>query len=258
MYFCAMSAAALLKPPKWNEGNSGMNGVIAIFNKELITYFRSPIAYFIVAVFLLGTGYFFIYNVFMTGSATMDVTLQNMGILLITVVPAITMRLFSGEYNARTMELLMTLPLRPWEIVIGKFLGAVAIFAIMVVATGINLIPLFLYGNPDTTTILSGYIGFLLLGMACLAIGQFFSALTQNQIIAALITWPVLLGFWFVGHFQGFQQTGFMRSLSEYLSFAEHYGDFIRGLMRSEAVVFFLAVSAVALILNTSFLQGRR
>ena len=99
-----------------------MNGVISIFNKELITYFRSPIAYFVVAVFLLGTGYFFIYNVFMTGSATMDVTFQNMGILLLVVVPAITMRLFSGEYNGRTMELLMTLPLRPWEIVIGKFL----------------------------------------------------------------------------------------------------------------------------------------
>ncbi len=235
-----------------------MNGVIAIFNKELINYFRSPIAYFIVAVFLLGTGYFFVYNVFMSGSATMDVTLQNMGILLITVVPAITMRLFSGEYNARTMELLMTLPLKPWEIVIGKYLGAVAVFAIMTFATGINLIPLFLYGNPDSTTILSGYVGFLLLGMTCLAIGQFFSVLTQNQIIAALITWPVLLGFWFVGHFKGFQQTSFMRSLSDYLSFANHYADFIRGLMRSEAVVFYLGVTAIALILNAAYLQGKR
>lgn len=235
-----------------------MNGVIAIFNKELITYFRSPIAYFIVAVFLLGTGYFFIYNVFMTGSATMDVTFQNMGILLVTVVPAITMRLFSGEYNSRTMELLMTLPLKAWEIVVGKFLGAAAILLIMIIATGINLIPLFLYGNPDATTILSGYVGFMLLGMACLAIGQFFSALTQNQIIAALITWPVLLGFWFVGHFKGFQQTGFMRSFSDYLSFASHYADFIRGLIRSEAVVFYLSVGAIALILNAAYLQGRR
>jgi len=235
-----------------------MRGVIAILHKELITYFRSPIAYFVVAVFLLGTGYFFIYNVFLTGSATMDVTFQNMGILLLIVVPAITMRLFSGEYNARTMELLMTLPLRSWEIVIGKFLGAAAIFLIMVIATGVNLVPLFLYGNPDATTILSGYIGFLLLGMACLAVGQFFSALTQNQIVAALITWPVLLGFWFVGHLESFQQTGFMRSLSEYLSFSAHYGDFISGLMRSEAIVFYLCVSAVALILNTGYLQARR
>ncbi len=235
-----------------------MSGATAILSKELITYFRSPIAYFVVAVFLLGTGYFFIYNVFLTGSATMDVTFQNMGILLLIVVPAITMRLFSGEYNARTMELLMTLPLRPWEIVLGKFLGAAAILLIMTAATTVNLVPLFLYGTPDATLILSGYMGFLLLGLACLAIGQFFSALTQNQIIAALITLPVLLAFWFVGNMQAFQRSTFLRSLFEYLSFSAHYGDFIRGLVRSEAIVFYLVIAAIALILNAGFLHGRR
>jgi len=121
-----------------------MNGVLAIFQKEIANYFRSPIAYFIVAVFLLGTGYFFIYNVFLSGSATMDTTLQNMGILLLTVAPAITMRLFSAEYNGRTIELLMTLPLRKWEIVIGKYLGAVFVFLVMTLTTCINLIPLIL------------------------------------------------------------------------------------------------------------------
>ena len=235
-----------------------MNGVIAILNKELITYFRSPIAYFVVAVFLLGTGYFFIYNVFLTGSATMDVTFQNMGILLLIVVPAITMRLFSGEYNARTMELLMTLPLSPWAIVLGKFLGAVVILLIMTVATGVNLVPLFLYGTPDAMLIVSGYLGFVLVGFACLAIGQFFSALTENQIIAALITLPALLGFWFIGNLQSFQRSNFFRSLFEYLSFSAHYGDFIRGLVRSEAIVFYLVITAIALILNTGYLQGRR
>ncbi|HBZ18716.1 MAG TPA: ABC transporter permease, partial [Betaproteobacteria bacterium] len=95
-----------------------MNGVTAVLNKEITNYFRSPIAYFIVAVFLLGTGYFFIDNVFLRGSASMDTTLQNMGILLIVVVPAISMRLFSAEYNGRTIELLMTLPLQKWEIVL--------------------------------------------------------------------------------------------------------------------------------------------
>ena len=235
-----------------------MNGVMAILSKELMSYFRSPIAYFVVAVFLLGTGYFFIYNVFLTGSATMDTTFQNMGILLLIVVPAITMRLFSGEYNGGTMELLMTLPLRPWAIVLGKFLGAATILLIMTIATGVNLVPLFLYGTPDATLILSGYIGFTLLGFACLAIGQFFSALTQNQIIAALITLPVLLTFWFVGNMQSFQQSAFLRSLFEYLSFSAHFGDFIRGLIRSEAIFFYLAVAAIALILNAGFLQGRR
>jgi len=235
-----------------------MNGVLAIYHKELQTYFRSPIAYFVVSVFLLGTGYFFLYNIFLTGIGTMDETFQNMGILLLTLIPVITMRLFSGEYSGRTMELLMTLPLKPWQIVFGKYLGATTMLLLMTGATAINLIPLYLYGNPETKTILTGYIGFVLLGMACLAVGQFFSSLTQNQIIAALITVPVLLGFWFVGHLQTFQTDYILRGLFGYLSFALHFGDFIRGLLRSEAVVFYLVVSAIALTLNISYLQWRR
>lgn len=235
-----------------------MNGVIAIYQKELATYFRSPIAYFVIAVFLLGTGYFFIYNIFMTGVGTMDETFQNMGILLLTLMPVMTMRLFSGEYSGRTMELLMTLPLRPWQIVMGKYLGAATMLLLMTVATAINLIPLYLYGNPETSTILSGYFGFFLLGLASLAIGQFFSALSQNQIIAALITVPVLLGFWFIGHAQTFQASTGLRELFGYLSFSLHFGDFIRGLVRSEAVVFYLVVSMIALTLNTSYLKWQR
>jgi len=235
-----------------------MRGLVAIYRKELATYFRSPIAYYVISVFLLGTGYFFLYNVFMTGIGTMNETFQNMGVLLLTVIPLITMRLFSGEYNARTMELLMTLPLRPWQIVIGKYMGAVTMLLLMTAATCINLIPLYLYGNPETKTILSGYIGFVLLGMACLAIGQFFSSLTQNQIIAALITVPVLIGLWFIGHLQSFQNSYLLRSLFGYLSFSEHFADFIRGLVRSEAVMFYLIVSAIALTLNAGYLQWRR
>ena len=235
-----------------------MNRVFALYQKELLSYFRSPIAYFVVAVFLLGTGYFFLYDVFLTGSATMTDTFKNMGVLMLTVSPIITMRLFSGEYNGRTMELLATLPLRSWQIVIGKFLGAVTILLLMSFGTAINLIPLYLYGNPETTTIISGYIGFILLGMACLAIGQFFSALTQNQIVAALITTPVLLAFWFIGHLHSFQASVVLQKLFGYMSFSLHFGDFVNGLVRTEAIMFYLVVSAIALTLNTSYLQWRR
>jgi len=89
-----------------------MSGMLAVCQKELSTYFRSPIAYFVVAVFMVGTGYFFSYNTFLTGNATMAETFQNMGILLLLVIPAVSMRLFSGEYGAGTMELLQTLSSR--------------------------------------------------------------------------------------------------------------------------------------------------
>src|SRR5919197_1065781 len=95
-----------------------VTGTLAVYQKELATYFRSPIAYYVVAVFLLGTGYFFLYNVFLTGETTMAGNFQNMGILLTTLVPVISMRLFSAELSAGTAELLLTLPLHPWQIVV--------------------------------------------------------------------------------------------------------------------------------------------
>ena len=235
-----------------------MNGVVAVYQKELLSYFRSPVAYFVVAVFLFVTGLFFTFNMFMSGSASMTETFRHMGILLLTVIPLVSMRLFAGEYSGRTMELLMTLPLKPWEIVLGKFLGAVTILLLMTAGTLIDLVPLYLFGNPQTTTIVAGYIGFVLLGMACLTVGQFFSALTRNQIVAALITILLLLSLWFIGYLQSFQTSYALRSLLGYLSFALHFADFVQGLIRSEAVVFFLIVSAIALTLNAAYLQWRR
>ena len=235
-----------------------MSGTLAILEKELLTYFRSPIAYFVLAVFFVGTGYFFTYNIFLTGDATMNETFQNMGILLIIVLPMVTMRLFAAEYTARTMELLSALPLKPWQIVLGKYLGAAIMLALLTIGTMINVLPLYLFGKPETTTILSGYLGFFLLGLACLAVGQLFSALTQNQIVAALATICVLLGFWFVGYLQGFQQTLELRSLFRHLSFSLHYANFVQGLVRTESIAFYAAVCAIALSINASYLDWRR
>ena len=235
-----------------------MSGVLAVYQKELAGYFRSPIAYFVVAVFLLGTGYFFLYNVFLTGDATMTSTFQNMGLLLLLVTPLISMRLFAGEYGAGTMELLMTLPLHPWQIVAGKYLGAFTILVAIAIGTLIDIVPLYLFGTPETMTITAGYLGFLLLGMASLAVGQLASALTRNQIIAALLTGGVLLGFWFVGHLQSFQTSPALRGLTAYLSFGLHFVDFIQGLVRTQAIAFYLVVAAVALTLNAGYLAWQR
>jgi ABC-2 type transport system permease protein len=235
-----------------------MSNALALYGKEMRHYFRSPIAYFVVAVFLVGTGYFFTFNVFMTGVATMDETLQNMGILLLLVIPLISMRLFSSEYRAGTMELLQTLPLRTWELVAGKYLGAVTILGLMTGFTLINLIPLYLYGNPETSTIFCGYLGFLLLGMACLAVGQLFSALTENQIVAALMTVSALLGFWFVGHLTSLQNSAWMAYLVNHLSFSLHFAEFVHGLLRSESVAFFALVIATCLFLNARYFDWQR
>jgi ABC-2 type transport system permease protein len=235
-----------------------MTRLLAVYRNELAAYFRSPIAYFVVAVFLVGTGYFFLYNVFFSGEATMAATFQNMGVLLLFVVPVISMRLFAAEYAAGTMELLLTLPLRPWQIVLGKYLGAVTLLALIAAGTTIDLVPLYLFGRPETMTIVAGYLGFLLLGATCVAIGQLASSLTSNQIVAALITAAVLLALWFVGHLQTFQTSPALRALVAYLSLAAHFADFVHGLVRTEAIAFYAIVSAVALTLNASYLQWQR
>jgi len=185
-------------------------------------------------------------------------TFQNMGILLVTLAPVISMRLLAAEYNAGTAELLLTLPLDPWQIVLGKYLGAVTILLAIAAGTMVDLVPLYLFGTPETTTIVAGYLGFVLLGMACLAVGLFFSALTQNQIVAALITAAALLALWFVGHLQTFQRSDAMRRMVRHLSFALNFTDFIQGLVRTEAVAFYLLVSAIALTLTSAYLRWRR
>ena len=188
----------------------------------------------------------------------MTETFHNMAILLLLVMPVVSMRLFTSEYNGRTMELLATLPLRPWQIVLGKFAGAVTILLLMTAGTLIDVVPLYLFGNPEGMTILSGYIGFILLGMTCLAIGQLFSALTQNQIVAALLTVAVLLVFWFIANAQRFQTSYAWRNLLGYLSFSRHFEEFVEGLVRTESVIFYLLVCAIVLVLNASYLQWQR
>lgn len=235
-----------------------MTRLLAVYRNELAAYFRSPIAYFVVAVFLMGTGYFFLYNVFFSGEATMAATFQNMGVLLLFVIPLISMRLFAAEYAAGTMELLLTLPLRPWQVVLGKYLGAVTLLILIAAGTTIDLVPLYLFGRPQTMTIAAGYLGFLLLGATCVAIGQLASSLTSNQIVAALATAAVLLALWFVGHLQTFQTSPALRGLVGYISLAAHFADFVQGLVRTEAIAFYAIVSAIALTLNASYLQWQR
>jgi ABC-2 type transport system permease protein len=235
-----------------------VSGTLAVYQKEMATYFRSPIAYYVVAVFLLGSGYFFLYNIFLSGETAMAGTFQNMGVLLMTLAPVISMRLLAAEYNAGTAELLLTLPLTPWQIVVGKFLGAVTILLLITAGSMVDLIPLYLFGTPETTTILSGYLGFVLLGLASLAVGQLFSTLTHNQIVAALLSAAVLLAFWWVGHLQSFQASPGVRAFVGYLSFSRHFTDFIQGLVRTESVIFYLVVSGIALTLSVAYLQWRR
>ena len=225
-----------------------MSGTLAVYRKELASYFRSPIAYFVVAVFLLGTGYFFLYNVFLTGEPRMAGTFQNMGMLL---ADAGAGRLHApARRGARRGHR---------RAAADATAHAVADRGRQVPGRGDDLAgdrrrhPASTWcrstcsATPETTTIVAGYLGFVLLGMACLAIGLLFSALTHNQIVAALLTAAVLLALLVRRPPADVPAlAGRCGALVGYLSFALHFADFIQGLVRTEAVAFFLIVSAVA------------
>ena len=195
------------------------------------------------AVFLVGTGYFFLYNMFLSGDATMAETFQNMGMLLLTSSRSSRCGCSPREYSAGTMELLLTLPLQPWQIVLGKYLGAVTMLVLIAAGTAIDLVPLYLFGNPETMTILPVY--------RLPAAGH---GLPRRR--------PALLGIDAepdrrrahhragAAGASGSSDTcrlpdiaGAARAWSRYLSFALHFADFVQGLVRTEAMAYYLIVS---------------
>src|ERR1700722_16134805 len=177
---------------------------LTIARKELTSYFRSPIAYGVMAFFALLAGYFFYASVvyfvrrgiessMMGQSFPMDMNefvvrpfFSNVGVIALFLIPMITMRLFADEKRTGTIELLLTSPIRDIEIILGKWIGAVALYTAMLAVSGLSLLMLFAYGKPDWKPILVGYLGLLLQGAALLAITTFISNCTKNQIVAGV------------------------------------------------------------------------
>ena len=185
-----------------------------IARKELTSYFRSPIAYGVMAFFALIAGYFFYASVIyfvrrgiessmMGQSFPMDMNefvvrpfFSNVSVIALFLIPMITMRLFAEEKRTGTIELLLTSPIRDWEIILGKWLGALALYTALLVISGLSMLMLFAYGKPDWKPIVVGYLGLLLQGAALLAIGTFISNCTKNQIVAGVAGFAVCLMLW--------------------------------------------------------------
>ena len=228
-----------------------------IAKREITAFFASPIAYVVGAAFLFITGLFFVFTVVIGGVATLTDVFQVTSVILLFVAPILTMRLLSEEARSGTLELLLTAPVRDWEVVLGKFLAAFLFFIAMLVPTLYYLFLLTRYGNPDIPVTFSGYLGVILLGAMLISFGMLTSAMSANQIIAAVLGIAFSLTFWLAG---GLANTfhGPLGNLFEYLSVQEHFFDFILGLITSTNIVYFLSVTAVSLFLATRVLEVRR
>jgi ABC-2 type transport system permease protein len=235
-----------------------LRNIGTIAGKELYTYFASPIAYIVIAAFLVPSGIFFYGILYSSRSASMSALFSDMAVFFLLLSPGVTMRLLAEEQRSGTLELLLTAPLREFELVLGKWLAAMGFFLVMLALT--IPFPLFLlkYGSPDMGPIISGYIGLILLGGVFLAIGLLMSSLTQNQVVALALSFAILLVLWvlqFVG--QSFGRGG-GAVIAQYLALLPHFDGFTSGNIQLKDLVYYVSLILIALFLTVRSIETRR
>lgn len=248
---------------------------LTIARRELSSYFRSPIAYGVMAFFALIAGYFFyvavvffvrrgIESSMMGQSMPMDLNdfvirplFSNVSVIGLFLIPMITMRLFAEEKRTGTIELLVTSPLRDLEIILGKWLAALILYAAMLGISALSLLMLFAYGKPDWKPIVVGYLGLLLLGGSLLAIGTFISTCTKNQIVAGVAGFAVCLLLWVLDWASSFGTTVTDKVIS-YLSVLQHFDSFSKGVLDSKDIIFYVSVIFIGLFLTARSLESLR
>jgi ABC-2 type transport system permease protein len=252
-----------------------MRNVWIIFRKELRSYFVSPVAYLLLAMFAVIFGFFF-WNILsffiregteamMSGQMfpmnlnerVIRPLLSNISVVGLFLIPMITMRLFAEEKRTGTIELLATSPVSDVQVILGKWTAAVVLYGGMLLLSALNFLFLFKYGRPDWKPLAIGYLGLLLQAGALLAIGTFISTLTKNQIIAGAVTFAVCLLLWILEWVTGFDTAAWARVMA-YMSVITHFESFAKGLLDSKDVIFYVTLIFFGLFLTARSMESLR
>jgi ABC-2 type transport system permease protein len=252
-----------------------MSNVIAIARKELRSYFASPIAYVVIGMFALTFGFFF-YSLLlyfdrqsmqaggMGGGPSVNVNEQllrpvflNATVIFLFVLPLITMRTYSEEKRSGTIELLLTSPLSDLQIILGKFFGAMGLYAAMLAVTLVHIGLLFVFGSPEWRPIATTYLGLLLMGGCFMSVGLFISSLTKNQIVASAITFGVFLMLWVINWIASFMGPTAQQVLN-YLSITDHLDDFTKGILDTKHLVYYISFITFGLFLTARSVDTER
>jgi ABC-2 type transport system permease protein len=226
--------------------------------KELKSFFNSPVAYVILTLFLLIAGWFFSAGLFLLNQAELrDLFSAVIPLAYLFFIPAITMRLIAEEKKSGTLELLVTLPVRDSEIILGKFFASLLLLATALFLTFAYPMTLASLGDPDGGAIMGGYFGLLLMGAGYLAIGVFTSGLTQNQIVAFITGFVIIFVFFMLDKVIVFFP-GAVASILEYLSMTYHLDNIARGIIDTRDLIYFASVVTVFLFLAVRTLESRR
>jgi len=236
---------------------SGAGNVINIFKKELRTYFVTPIAYIVIAIFLILTGWFFFSTFFLFGQTELRTFFTLLPIIFSFIIPAITMRLLSEEFNVGSYEILVTLPVSLNEIILGKFLAGTVFVAIMLAPTLSYPICVGLLGQLDWGPVVGGYFGAILLGAAFTAVGLFASSLTKNQIIAFIIAMIICFALTMVDKVLFFLPKS-MLGFFQFLGADYHFQNTAKGILDTRDILYFLSTIFVALYLASLRIQEKQ
>lgn len=252
-----------------------MRNIWVICQKELNSYFVSPVAYLLLTMFAIIFGFFFWNSVGYFNAASLQSQLggqpmpmsvneyvirpllSNISVVGLFFIPMITMRLFAEEKRMGTIELLATSPVRDIEIIIGKWSAAMILYGVMLLFTAINFSFLFRYGNPDWKPLVVGYLGLLLQAGGLLAIGTFISTLTKNQIIAGAATFGVCLLLWVLEWVSGYETATWAKVLA-YMSVITHFDSFSKGVIDSKDTIFYVSVIFLGLFLTERSMESLR
>ena len=231
----------------------------AIYKRELRSYFTTPAGYVFLAVFLAAGGFLLSLTTFKTGEKSSVSTFFTYFIIaFILLIPILTMKTFSEEKKSRTEQLLLTAPVPLRAVVLGKFFAAYTVFVIGVAVVGLDLTILYAYGEPPTAIIIGSLLCTLLIGAACIAIGVFISSLTENQIVAAILTMAVLLIMIMLSIVNSFITSPFLRTVLDWFSILGRYTNFSYGIFDFTALLYYLSLSGIFLFLTVRFLERRR
>lgn len=236
-----------------------MKIVSAICRKEFKSYFASPTAYVFMSIFLILNGWLFFRTFFFEGQASMRYFFGLLPWIFLFLVPAVTMKLWAEERSSGTMELLMTLPVKDYEVVLGKFLACFSFLAMTIFMSFPVPLIVYYFGNPDPGPLIGGYLGALFLGAAYLSIGLFASGLTRNQIVAFIIGIALCFGLFIIGEgiVLGALPT-FLVPIFEYIGLGSHFDSIGRGIIDSRDVVYYLSVVSLFLFLNVRTIESRK
>jgi ABC-2 type transport system permease protein len=235
-----------------------MENVKHIFKKEFKTYFISPIAYIVISVFLVIIGWLFFSTFFLNRQASLIRFFSLLPVTFAFIIPAVTMRLFSEEINVGSYELLLTLPVSFKEIILGKFLAAVAFVGVLLSPTIVYAITISFLGDLDWGPVIGGYVGALLLGASFSAIGLLASCFTRNQVVAFIIGMAICFFLTLLIDFILFFIPSFMVGIFQYLSANFHFQNISKGIIDSRDLLYFIILSFVALYGTNLIMQEKK